>query len=210
MPTIRFQAVFAPLFALAVAAIGCSDDSAAGDAGVANITPPAECAINTPPAGWSYPAGPYGGDVDDTFADFTVKDCDGNEFRFGDVLAQAELVLLNIGAGWCEPCVAETMTLDREVFREFCPRGLRVVQVLFEDEDSEIPTSLFCKQWRDSFSLSFPVLVDQLFVTETYFTSVLSQTPINFLIDPSGKIVFKSTGEPPADLGQRIDQLLPR
>lgn len=191
-------------------AAACGGDAASTDARPVNIEPPAECRLNAPSPGWTYPLGPYGGELGDTFADLTVKDCDGNAFRFGDVLAQAELVLFNIGAGWCEPCVTETLTLDQQVFREFCPRGLRVVQVLFEDEDSDIPSTLFCKQWRNTFSLSFPVLIDQLFVTEQYFTSVASQTPINFLIAPDGEIVFKSTGEPPADLTQRIDQLLPR
>ncbi len=199
------------LFLVAVASVaGCGSDSAGNDAGAVNIEPPAECRLGTPPDNWTYPAGPYGGELNDTLENFTVKDCDGNEFTFGDVLAQSELVLLNIGAGWCEPCVDETMILDADVFRRFCPRGLRVVQVMFEDEDSEIPSTLFCKQWRDQFNLSFPVLVDQLFVTEQYFTSVLSQTPINFLIEPDGTIVFKSTGEPPADLADRIDQLLPQ
>ena len=54
------------------------------------------------------------------------------------------------------------------------------------------------------------VLIDPIGITtERYFDSVLEQTPMNFLVDPSGKIVFKETGTPAADLPQRIDQMLP-
>lgn len=174
----------------------------------ASLEPPPECALAEVPDDWSYPAGPYGGELGEILEDFSMRDCDGNTVTFGEILSQSRLTLFNIGAGWCEPCVTETQTLDAEIFREFCGRGLRVVQVLFEDEASEIPSTRFCQDWRESFGLSFPVLVDQLFVSEKYFVSVASQTPINFLVDSSGEIVFKSTGTPPADLAERIDALL--
>ena len=126
---------------------------------------------------------------------------------FSDVLANSELVLFNVGAGWCQPCIEETRVLDDEVFRPFCARGLRVVQVLFQDEESGPATKLFCRQWRETFGLSFPVLVDPLFVTESYFDA--AQTPLNMLIDSEGTIRFRQTGTVPADLTERIDALLP-
>ena len=72
---------------------------------------------------------------------------------FGDILGQSELVLFNIGAGWCQPCVEESETLDTEIFRPFCSRGLRVVQVVFQDEDSRPSTSLFCNRWKQRFEM---------------------------------------------------------
>jgi len=192
---------------LAQSGCGAADDGSAGDAAV-GLEPPPECALGPPPDGWSYPTGPYGTEVGDTFERFTLEDCDGDPVDFGDILAQADLVLFNIGAGWCQPCVEESQTLDREIFREFCPRGLRVVQVLFQDEQSRPATGLFCDNWRNSFGLSFPVLKDPLFTTAGHFESVQSQTPVNLLVGPDGTILFKETGTPGNDLPERIDMLL--
>lgn len=194
-----------PLFAVA-AMTACGSDTPTIDPG-SGLEAPVECRVTAAPADWSYPAGPYGGDVGNTFADFSLDDCDGNPVSFSNVLAGAELVLFNVGAGWCQPCIEESRVLDDEVFRPFCGRGLRVVQVLFQDEESGPATKLFCRQWRQEFGLSFPVLVDPLFVTESYFDA--AQTPLNMLVDPSGVIRFRQTGTVPADLTERIDTLLP-
>lgn len=202
-PSISFLVLF-----LALAALAACGSEATDDAPI-DLEPPAECVLGEVSDDWQYPAGPYGQDVGDILEDFRLQNCDGEDVRFSDILSQAELVLFNIGAGWCLPCIEETETLDGEIFREHCPRGLRVVQVLFEDEQSRPSTSLFCQNWREGFGLSFPVLKDPLFTTSKYFESVQSQTPINFLVAPNGEIVFKSTGAPPNDLAQIIDQMLP-
>ncbi len=190
-------------------ACGSGESGDDSDGGIANIEPPAECALTGPPPGWTYPSGPYGQEVGDVFENLTLDDCDGNPVTFGDILSESELVLFNIGAGWCAPCIEESEKLDANVFRAYCGRGLRVIQVLFEDDQSRPATKFFCNEWRSRYTLSFPVVVDPLFKTEKYFSSVQSQTPVNFLIDSSGTIVFKETGTPAAELPQRIDQLLP-
>lgn len=206
-PSTSVASYLALILALAVVAPACGEDDS--DGGPNNgLEPPAECALTAPPDDWVYPSGPYGTEVGELFEDITLDDCDGNPVTFGDILGQSQLTLFNIGAGWCQPCVEESQKLDADVFRAFCGRGLRVVQVLFQDEDAEVATKLFCSDWRQQFSLSFPVLVDPLFATGKYFQSVQSQTPINFLIDTNGEIVFKETGTPAGDLPQRIDSML--
>ena len=193
---------------LALTGAGCGGDSDDDGGGGGDLVPPAGCELTRPPGDFVYPSGPYGTEVGEIFEDIELDDCDGNKVRFGDVLAQSELTLFNIGAGWCQPCVDETEALDAEIFRASCGQGLRVIQVLFQDQDAEPATKLFCSEWREQFSLSFPVLVDPLFATQKYFQSVESQTPINYLIDPTGTIRFKQTGTPAADLPQRIQALL--
>ena len=199
---------------LAVALAGCgsgSDGAAGGDAVAATdagLTPtPAACGLTAPPIGWTYPEGPYGGGVGEVFADFALQDCDGNPVSFGELLGGAELVLFNVGAGWCQPCIDETEELEAKVNQRFCGRGLRTIQVLFEDDQSRPATKLFCRQWRESFGLTFPVVVDPLFTTERYFEA--AQTPLNLLVDKAGVIRFRATGKPPSDFEDRIDQLLP-
>jgi len=203
--------LIAPLLLAASMAACGGGDSAGADANPNALEPPAECVLGARDPTWTPPAPPYGDQVDDFIADFegSITDCDGNSVSLYDIISQSELTLFNVGAGWCEPCVEESETLDLDIFRQFCPRGLRVVQVLFQDEDSRPATKLFCGEWRDRFTLSFPVVVDPLFSTVDYFDSVTAQTPLNFLVDRTGKIVFKEAGTPASDLPQRIDALLP-
>ncbi len=189
-------------------ACGSGSNPSSSDAGNAPL--PAECVLGDTPVDYEYPAGPYGTELGDTLEDFELENCDGEKVSFSSVLAQSELVLFNIGAGWCEPCIEESKTLDSEIFRDHCERGLQVVQVLFQDEQSRPATKLFCKEWQSRFGLSFPVLVDPTFQTSKYFDSVSAQTPQNFLVSKDGTIVFKETGTPAADLPQRIDEFLPQ
>jgi len=171
---------------------------------------PGGCELSQRSDAFVYPAGPYGVDVGDQFENFSLADCDGNEVWFDQLLMDAEAVLFNVGAGWCAPCVEETETIDPLIFQPLCGRGLRVVQVLYQDQDSAPATSLFCKRWRSKFGLSFPVLKDPQFLTRTFFEEApASQTPLNLLIDKQGTIIERWVAAPPANLDQIISSHLP-
>ncbi len=193
---------------LTVFLLGCGADPSNPARGADGGPLPPSCSVTEAPAGFPYPTGPYGSDVGAVFEDLTLEDCDGTPVSFGSVLAGAELVLFNVGAGWCQPCIEESKTLEAAIFRPFCCRGLRAVQVLFQDEESRPATKLFCRQWKERFGISFPVLVDPLFSTQRLFDR--GQTPLNLLIDSSGVIRYRETGTPAMGVPDRIDQLLPR
>lgn len=196
------------MLVLALAA-ACGDDRSAAERPDGGALP-AECLAQPTPPGWSYPAGPYGTNVGHTIAEFSLEDCDGNRVAFGDVLSEADLVLVTVGAGWCIPCIEESMTLEAETFEPFCARGLRIIDILFQDDQSNPATKLFCGQWRAQFGFSFPVLVDPLFTLEPYFGGPAStQTPLNLLVDRQGVIRWRTTGTAPADLNEQIELLLP-
>jgi len=164
------------------------------------------CPMPVTPADWDYPAGPYGSANGEVFEDFSLEDCDGNPVSFGEVLGGAELVLFNVGAGWCQPCKAETAQLEPRFHEPYCDDGLRIVQILFQDAQGLPATKFFCRQWRDEYGLTFPVLVDPLFTMESLLS--LGQTPLNLLIDRDGVIRYRSVGQEPANLHLVIDQLL--
>ncbi len=168
----------------------------------------AACETAKPAAGWTYPAGPYGTDVGKRFEDFKLSDCDGKDVAFADVLGDARLVLFNVGSGWCQPCLDETKHLENDVYRKHCKAGLRIVQVLYQDENSLPAPKAFCRAWRDKHKLTFPVLVDPLFNTQKYFDNAQKQTPLNMLVDASGTIRYRRTGQVPADLDAEITKLL--
>ncbi len=164
------------------------------------------CDIAPPPADWTYPLGPYGKKVGERFADFELNDCDGKSVRFGDILGDASVVLFNVGAGWCKPCLDEAEILESQVYRPHCASGLRVVQVLKSDDDDGPATTTFCSKWRDRWGMTFPVLIDPLFETSRYVDA--SGFPLNMLVDHTGVIRYVHTGDVPSDLNQRIGELL--
>lgn len=181
---------------------GCG--AGTGTAGKSPTEP--TCPIQAPPPGWTYPGGPYGTTVTDRFEEFEFQDCDGNPVRFGDVLGDSTVTLFNVSAGWCQPCIEEAEIIESEVLEPYCERGLRVVQVLIEDEEGFPATRLFCNQWKERFGLTLPVLVDPLFETRQYIEA--ASTPLNMLVTPDGVIRYRKTGPMPADLDLEIEALL--
>lgn len=156
-----------------------------------------------------YPSGPYGSRVGDRLANtigFNLEGCDGETLDFDTFMcpdAGNKAILVNIGAGWCGPCQEETLEFP-ELYDEFADEGLEIVQVMFQDWTSQLPTSSFCEDWRSGqweggevdLQLGFPVLVDQTNEwTGVYLQNPETATPINMLIDANGNIRWKSEGQ---------------
>jgi len=156
-----------------------------------------------------YPAGPYGTGVGDRLANtigFNLEGCDGDVVEFDSFMcpeAGNKALLINIGAGWCGPCQEETLEFP-ELYEEFGGQGLEIVQVMFQDWTSQLPTSSFCEDWvtgewsdrQVDLDLAFPVLVDQTNEwTGVYLQNPQAATPINMLIDANGNIRWKSEGQ---------------
>jgi hypothetical protein len=155
------------------------------------------------------PEGPYGTEVGERFAPLSLSDCDGEDLALDALLCDpaTRLVLFTVGAGWCQPCIEETRYLVQSGFHlAYADRGLRIVQVLYEDEDAKRATRTFCRQWQEAYGMCFPVLVDPLFVTSAYFDR--SATPVNMLIDRDAVIRYKVTAQNPADLEANVEALL--
>ena len=119
-------------------------------------------------------------------------------------------ILVNIGAGWCLPCQAETLEFP-ELYAEYHDQGLEIVQVMFQDWEALAPTGSFCDEWSSGdwssgsspgVALEFPVLIDQVFDWGSiYLQDPASATPINMLIDANGNIRWKLVGQqPPLDV----------
>lgn len=141
-------------------------------------------------------------------ASITVKNCDFDNVVLKDLMCGHKLTLIDIGAGWCGPCIDQAKILDEEFYEPFKDQGLQVISVLFENATGQPANSDFCKYWRDEFKLTSPVLADPTFKTKTYFTDVQSSTPVILLVDENFTIVYKRSGETPSDLKSTIEQEL--
>lgn len=99
---------------------------------------------------------------------------------------KGQVVLLNVWATWCGPCRVEMPSMEA-LYREFGPRGLRVVAVNAADPDASDST---VKAFAKEYGLTFDVLRDMPASGQDSIT-VLYKTrgfPESFVIDKQGTI----------------------
>lgn len=150
---------------------------------------------------------PYGTDPDfgESLPDILLLDCDGNAITVDEMRCDHSLTLVSIGAGWCEPCQQEAVVMQN-LYDRYSSRGLNVVQFMYADADGFLPGPEFCRTWRDSFSLTYPVYVDPQSNTLQFLK--LGVTPVNMLLDERGKVVWFAPGVLPGDFESILTDLL--
>lgn len=184
--------------------------------------------VEVPPPGMevvTYPAGPYGTRLGATIENLELygwRSPTGASFdlaraetiRFSDyynaegVAGQGvEYILLNVVASWCSVCRREyTEMASNQVYATLAPRGLEIIGVLYEDNNSDPSRFVDMSNWAQAFSVSFPFVNDPGFKTGRYFDR--SATPMNMLIDArTMKIIEVGTGYRP-DMFDEIETLL--
>jgi len=176
-------------------------DVSTGDVGVAEVDTTEADACEAPDP---ETVGTGLGDTFDVFAKLT--NCDGEKVQLLDLMCGKKLTFVDISAGWCQPCKEQAETLDEEIYEPFKDQGLQVISVIFEDPDGYPATSSYCEVWRDTFSLTSPVLVDPaLIALKQQFVDAGNAAPINLLLDENFKIIYIRSGENPADLVETIE-----
>ena len=116
--------------------------------------------------------------------DFTLPDLDGKTVNLADY--KGKVVLLNIWATWCPPCVEEMPSMEK-LHQELKDKDFEILAVSIDVSGAKavIP---FMKKHK----LSFSVLTD----TEGAIKSLYQTTgvPESFIIDRQGIIVEKVIG----------------
>lgn len=108
---------------------------------------------------------------------------DGSLRRLSDYRGQ--VVLLNVWATWCIPCRREMPSIEK-LYREYSPRGLRVVAVSVDDPSAEESV----RQFVEELGLSFEILHDPTGkIVQSY---QMIGIPQSFLIDRRGIIRKKA------------------
>jgi peroxiredoxin len=97
---------------------------------------------------------------------------------------QGQVVLLNVWATWCPPCLQEMPSLQR-LHEQLAGRGLRVVAISIDDPGSEATIADFIRDQR----LTFEVLHDpEAAVMQSYG---MQGVPETFLISRDGRILLR-------------------
>lgn len=108
---------------------------------------------------------------------------------------RGKVVLLNIWATWCGPCVQEMPSIQA-VYDRYGDSGLEVVAVAVDDEpgvrqgDGRVEGVV--SEFVDRLGLTFPVVLDPTGDTERRFGT--EYLPSTFLIDREGRIRLREIG----------------
>jgi len=118
-----------------------------------------------------------------------------DETRLGEVLAasRGSVVLVNLWATWCAPCLKEIPELV-ELEHDLGPRGLRLIGISLDDVGSEGKIREFRDRWFPEFRTFYVTDEDWYKLVGMIDTQWSSILPTTFVIDRSGARVATVTG----------------
>lgn len=133
---------------------------------------------------------------------FQTKDLSGGEVSLADY--QGQVVLLNVWATWCDPCVRELPELAR-MHELLKPKGFTVIGL-----NTDVRSKLSAvRTMVAQHELPFPIWLD--FESKSQVAFKLRGYPTSFLIDREGQVRWKREGEIIAndpELGAELEGLL--
>src|SRR5213593_5297670 len=115
--------------------------------------------------------------------DFKLTDLGGKQFRSSQL--KGSVVVLDVWATWCEPCIADIPMFNR-LHEKFASGGVKVVGVAVESGWAKD-----IKPHVTKHSIKYSVLVGNEKIIEQY---QMIGFPTTYLIGTDGRIVKKYTG----------------
>ena len=128
-----------------------------------------------------------GGPIDD----FTVTTWDGQTVTLSQVLAEKEMVLINIWATWCGPCRNEFPFME-EAYKQYSDK-VEVIALSCEPTDTDDVLAEFVQ----SMGMTFKVAQDTVGMADKLYVSAI---PTTIVVDRFGNICFWEEGSLP-DVG---------
>jgi peroxiredoxin len=115
--------------------------------------------------------------------DFALKDLDGHLVHLKDF--RGKVVFLNFWATWCPPCRIEMPSMEK-LYNKFKDDNFTILAVDMQ-EDSET-----VKRFKESFKLSFPILLDEEGAVGAYYG--VMGLPATYFIDREGFLYAAALG----------------
>lgn len=116
------------------------------------------------------------------------------------------VVLLDFSAGWCGNCQAEAPEFE-SYYEEHADAGFMALTVYMENTDYSDPTLDEAQTWADTYGLTFPVLLDDGTIYNSFATATGESTiglPLMVLLD-RGLVVQLSEGATTDDATALLD-----
>ena len=111
--------------------------------------------------------------------DFTFTDINGVSHTLSETLKEKEMVLINLWATWCGPCVGEIPDLIK-ISKEYSDKGFAIVGVLTGDDDTEGAKKFIADQ-----GMSYPVVLPEDFFLD--HSDGIYAIPTTMFFDATGK-----------------------
>ncbi len=134
-----------------------------------------------------------------TVAPFVLKDLNAKTISSNDL--SGKIIVVNIWALWCSPCVREMPELQ-ELYKKY--QNDKDVVILTIDDNNDEPAKL--KQFTASKKLEFPVLRGENYLE----ANNINAFPTTWFIDRQGKIIYTQIGGSDKlleEFGWRIEEL---
>lgn len=119
-------------------------------------------------------------------------DLQGNKASLSDW--QGKTVLINFWSETCGACIAELRTLQQWAGKY--PNQVQLIAMNIDGEKADTQAIVTKRQ------LTLPIFKDQMKITAERYQLV--GTPTSFVIDPSGKVIYKFEGLLPEEELQRL------
>lgn len=116
--------------------------------------------------------------------DFTFPGLDGKMVSLSDY--KGKVVLVNIWATWCPPCVDEMPSMEK-LYRNFKGENFEILAVSIDESGSEA-VAPFMEKTR----LTFPALIDSKGAIKPVYR--ITGIPESFIIDKQGILIKKIVG----------------
>jgi peroxiredoxin len=116
--------------------------------------------------------------------DFTFPDLNGRNISLSD--HKGQVVLLNIWATWCGPCVYEMPSMEK-LYNEFKGQNFEILAVSIDTGGRDI-VAPFMKKLK----LTFPALLDPKGTIKTLYG--VTRIPESYIIDKQGILIGKVIG----------------
>lgn len=127
-----------------------------------------------------------GSSLGEPMADFTVETSDGGVFTLSESLKDRDVVLINLWASWCGPCMEEFPLLEA-AYEEYSDR-VAVVALSVEPQD----TTGIIAECAKEFGLTFPMGSDSTVGLADAFG--VTGIPTSIVVDRFGRAAFLKTG----------------
>ena len=118
--------------------------------------------------------------------DFTFTSCEGEDISLSALLAEKDLVVVNIFASWCPPCRAEFPEMQ-SVYEEMSDR-VEIVALSGDPDD----TNDIVSDYKAEMGLTFPMGREEGTGIADFIN--LEAYPTTIVIDKSGVVGFKQVG----------------
>lgn len=116
--------------------------------------------------------------------DFNVELVSGNQFQLAK--QQGKVVLLNIWATWCAPCLEETPELV-DLYNKYQDQGLVILGVSIDEQGMSV-VEPFIKKYE----VNYPMVIDDGTIMDKYGPTM--GIPTTYIVDKKGDLRYFAVG----------------